>query len=342
MGADVSQWPVYILGACTLAAIWIIASGLAHRLLGLRREVGPGPAAPGKLDPGVELFRRGDLHGAAHQFRVALGNHSTNLNARVALGYCCLEAGEDFHGERELVAAARIDNALGELLGVDVTPYGPFFQPEELAGLPSHMRIDREWGFWPDIQAGNYARPLSRLENSALTGAGLHMEDTALTDLFRACCLQGLGSSEDAAHALGSALRRDDRDAFILYQAGKLHREADEVERALDLHARLVELHPRYALSHYALGRTRWRLGEEGDAMRSFEDAEKRAGIHPELWLLLGETYLELSEREAAVRALRQSLQVAGPPREFAGVIQRAGRRLESLGERAPGPGPAL
>jgi len=322
--------PAIVMGLCVLFVLVRLVRGA---FLGTETSSTGGWLRSPATARGVERFRGGDLAGAADELRASLRQHSTDVLAWIALGYCYLDAGDAVRGTRCLAEAARTENSLGPLLGIEVHPYGRFFEPEELAGLPQRLRPDREMLCWKTILEEGHAAALVPLEQVLYDSW-----DSALLVLIHATCLLGVGRRDEALVKVDRALRMDDRDAALLYQAGKVLRDAGELERAREVHQRLVQLHPGHALSHYALGRTWQAIGARPEAREAFAAAERLASPHAEVWLLIAEAYAERRDRDRdrASSALWEALHLAPPEPEWRPLVKRIARGLAALGQRLP------
>jgi len=315
----------------------LIAALIGGALLGrvawvwleIARDVRRMPQAAHHAQAGLTALRAGDPREAIRCLRIATGIYPADLSLWAALGYAHLEAGDELHGMQALSAAARGSRTLAAALGLETHPYGPFLQPQELAGLPVRLRPDREMGLWLTILRGEYDLALELIDHHRFG-----YESSALTELCRATCLLPLGREDEALASLALAVSRDPHDASVLYQAGVVYRAAGRLDHARELHERLVYRHAQFALSHYALGRTLAACDDLDAAKRCYDRAQNLAGLHPELWLLIGEARQALGDRPAAAEAFWEALRVAGPPREYAALIARVSDRLRHLGHR--------
>lgn len=321
-----------IFAITLLVIICALAIGRIARVCwDVARDVRRGPDSRRHAAAGVEHFQRGRLDEAIRELRLAVEAFPEDLAAWVALGYAHFAREEETEGMQAIVTAARRSTQLAGWLGLELTAYGRFFQPEELGDIPSQALMDRDNRLWPDIVRGDYAWALSSLDEQ-------HWSYTlsAPGDIFRAYCLQRLGRQVEAESALEQALSQDPDDTAVLYLAGNLYRERGEFRRAESIHRHLIDKHDTHALSHYALGQTLRAAGRMAEARRCFQDAGDRASIHPEIWLLLGEAYREMDYDQEAQQCLWECLATAGPSRSYHAVIERASRGLTGLGEEPP------
>jgi tetratricopeptide (TPR) repeat protein len=87
--------------------------------------------------------------------------------------------------------------------------------------------------------------------------------------------------------------------------------------------------------AHYDLGTAYKEMGLLEEAVGAFQSALRASADHLPTYEIMGQTFMEMGEPEAAVKTLERALQVkAGVEDEFVGIYYYLARAHESLGQK--------
>jgi tetratricopeptide (TPR) repeat protein len=87
--------------------------------------------------------------------------------------------------------------------------------------------------------------------------------------------------------------------------------------------------------AHYDLGTAYKEMGLLEEAVGAFQQALRASADHLPTYEVMGQTFMEMGEPEAAVKTLQRALQVKpGVEDEFVGIYYYLGRAFEALNKK--------
>ncbi|MGE0160064.1 MAG: tetratricopeptide repeat protein [Gemmatimonadales bacterium] len=86
--------------------------------------------------------------------------------------------------------------------------------------------------------------------------------------------------------------------------------------------------------AHYDLGTAYKEMGLLEEAIGAFQSALRASSAHLPTYELMGQTFIEMGEPEAAVKTLQRALQVKGVEDEFVGIYYYLARAYEALDKK--------
>ena len=155
-----------------------------------------------------------------------------------------------------------------------------------------------------EIRDHNTPRAIERLERSVKLAPNFYNAHLGLAQEYRK-----IDRLDAAEQELTRAFELNSREATPLIQLGEIYLEKNNFKRAAEVLSQAIRVEPGSAVTHYALGRARYRLSEYAEAEQAFTRAALLDKDFEAAELMLLHVYVRQGKLSAALSGIDELLQ---------------------------------
>jgi predicted O-linked N-acetylglucosamine transferase (SPINDLY family) len=291
------------------------------------------------LAEALACHRGGDLAGAEHWYRQALGADAAQADTWHYLGMACLAQGKFDQAAASLSESLRLRPGQADVLnnlGIALAQWG---RPDEaVARLREAIRSRPDHaGAWNNLglvlmRQGRASEALTHYERA------LEIQpDYAEAHNNRGNCLRSLGRPQEAAAAYDQALRAAPQYAEAHYNLANLLADQGQADEAIARYRNVLAMRPGYAEAHNNLGNVLRDLGRLDEADACYRQALRHKPDFAEAYHNLGNIFRARQQLSEAASHYQQALRLRShfveARTELAGTLFAQARARKEAGQ---------